>query len=144
MRFMKEITICTLLLKLQALKSNSVRSFFNFGDHCAVCRDVSGKIGGWTKQVAFRMALCFQFERNWLKCHKHLKLCILHYNESGVIIHITLNNNFLFNTRRTSYQNQLSMKPRKRSSAKHPWIFQTLQPVLWTQLFLWGASLTCT
>jgi len=43
---MKEITICTLLLKLQALKSNSVRSFFNFGDRCAVCRDVSGKIGG--------------------------------------------------------------------------------------------------
>lgn len=48
------------------------------------------------------LCVCFQFERNWLKCCKHLKLCILHYNESGVIIHVTLNNSFLFNTRRTS------------------------------------------
>lgn len=44
------------------------------------------------------LCVCFQLERNWLKCCKHMKPCILHYNKSGVIIHIALNNSFLFNT----------------------------------------------
>jgi len=48
MQFMKEITICTLLSKLETLKSDAVRSFLNFGECWAVCRDVSHKIGGWT------------------------------------------------------------------------------------------------